>query len=138
MAKLKQNKTIARFIVAGGTLLAGLGIWTSIINQSAAYQPAAAPAAIASEPNTNADVAVITVTEIPTAITTAPVSTPLPTGTQTIPAPVTPPVQTTVVTTPAVTTPPPTKPAVTTTMMPPPVVKPPVTTPPPVITTRGS
>lgn len=128
MANSKQNKVLARCVVVGGTLLASLGIWTSIVNHAAISQAAVvAPLSAVVQTNVNTPAGNAPNTGTPAQTTQPPA--------QTTPADTTP-----AATTPAGTTPPATttiKPAPATTIPPAAVpVRPPP--PPPTVITRGS
>ena len=117
MARVKQNKIIARLVVGVGTMLACVGIWTSIVNFSTSSQiVVTAPLAVGVDTNINTNLSNVSTIAIQT-------------PTQQIPAVTTqPPPSVTTQPLPAMTAPP-------TTM---PVQPPPTTTPPPKLITRGS
>jgi hypothetical protein len=139
MTRGKQNKVIPRIIVAGGTLLACVGIWTSVVDFSRPAQTTvAAPLVVAAEPNANANLNNFSISGIQQGIQTGQGTPPLPTSNQTTPVPTSPPTQTPTQPPPAVTTPPVTttdqpQPTTTVPIQPPPATTPPIQ-PPPVIT----
>lgn len=53
MGNIKRNKMVARSIVVGGTILAGLGIWSAVTGNATSYEAYANPGIISAKPLDN-------------------------------------------------------------------------------------
>ena len=109
MANIKRNKIITHSIVAAGTLLACIGIWSSVTNSPQPYAATAAQPIVSVEPGSKTgqvSVPAPTITQPVTVQPTPPVKVPQVVPVQPAPTPVV--VQPAPIQTPQVTTPAPT------------------------------